>query len=93
MGQALTSRLLLLHAVGKQTSHANKTLLSITSSHGKNDVINLRLTKLAAFFKALQTNAEQLTSTAKWCHILSLVFVKYLKGRILRPPDLITVMT
>jgi hypothetical protein len=90
--EALTSRPLLLHAVGKQTSHANQTLLSVSSAHGKHNPIHLRLTRLAGFFKALQTNAEQLTSIERWCHILSLAFVKYLRGRILRPPDLIIAM-
>ncbi len=90
--EALTSRPLLLHAVGKQTSHANQTLLSISSAHGKRNPIHLRLTRLASFFKTLQTNAEQLTSIERWCHILSLAFVKYLRGRILRPPDLIAAM-
>jgi len=45
--EALTSRPLLLHAVGKQTSHSNQTFME------------------------------------RWCRILSLAFVKYLRGRIL----------
>ena len=87
--EALTSRPLLLHAVGRQTSHGNQTLLSVSSIHGKHKLINLRLTRLADFFKSLQINAEQLTSLERWCHILSLAFVKYLRGRLLKPPDLI----
>ena len=90
--EALTSRPLLLHAVGKQTSHANQTLLSVSSVHGKHRHIHLRLTRLAGFFKTLQANAEQLTSVERWCHILSLAFIKYLRGKILKPPDLITAM-
>lgn len=90
--EALTSRPLLLHAVGKQTSHANQTLLSVSSAHGKHRYIHLRLTRLAGFFKTLQASAEQLTSVERWCHILSLAFIKYLRGRILKPPDLIAAM-
>ena len=41
-------------------------------------------------FKKLQSSAEQLTSIERWHRILSVAFMKYLKGRILKPPDLIT---
>lgn len=88
--EALTSRPLLLHAVGKQTSHANKTTLVISSIHGEAKQIQQRLAKLSCFFKRLQSSAEQLTSIERWYRILSAAFVKYLKGRILKPPELLT---
>lgn len=87
--EALTSRPLLLHAVGKQTFHANKIMLTISSTHGEAKQIHLRLAKLSQFFKMLQSSAEQLTSIERWYRILSAAFVKYLKGRILKPPDLL----
>ncbi len=87
--EALTSRPLLLHAVGKQTTHANKTMLVISSIHGKAKQIHQRLAKLSRFFKKLQSNAEPLTSTERWYRILSAAFIKYLKGRILKPPNLL----
>jgi hypothetical protein len=87
--EALTSRPLLLHAVGKLTHHANQTKLVITSIHGKAKEIHQRLAKLSRFFKKLQSGAEQLTDIEKWYLILSRAFVKYLKGRILKPPNLI----
>lgn len=87
--EALTSRPLLLHAVGKQTSHANKTTIVISSTHGEAAYIHRRLAKLSSFFKRLQSNAEQLTMTERWYHILSAVFIKYLRGRVLKPPDLL----
>jgi hypothetical protein len=87
--EALTSRPLLLHAVGKQTSHAKQKLLVISSIHGKAKQIHQRLVKLSCFFKKLQSNAEQLTPIERWYRILSTVFIKYLKGRILKPPNLL----
>jgi len=87
--EALSSRPLLLHAVGKLTHHANQTKLVITSIHGKAKQIHQRLAKLSRFFKKLQSNAEQLTDIDKWHLILSRAFVKYLKGRVLKPPNLI----
>ena len=88
--EALTSRPLLLHAVGKLTTHANQTMLVISSTHGEAKHIHQRLAKISRFFKKLQSSAEQLTSIERWHRILSAAFVKYLKGRILKPPDLIT---
>jgi hypothetical protein len=87
--EAITSRPLLLHAVGKQTQHANQTLLAVSSGHGKYKHIHMCLARLAGFFKTLQANTEQLSAIDKWYRILSLAFVKYLHGRILIPPDLV----
>lgn len=88
--EALTSRPLLLHAVGKQTFHANQIMLTISSTHGEAKQIHQRLAAVSLFFKKLQTNAEQLTTIECWYRILSAVFVKYLKGRVLKPPDMLT---
>jgi hypothetical protein len=87
--EALTSRPLLLHAVGKLTTHANQTMLVISSTHGEAKQIHQRLAKLSRFFKELQSSAEQLSSIERWYRILSAAFVKYLKGRILKPPDVL----
>jgi hypothetical protein len=90
--EALTSRPLLLHAVGKQTQHANSKTLVITSAHADAPEIHQRLSKLSHFFKRLNLNAEQLSVSERWIRILSLAFVKYLGGRILKPPNLLTVV-
>ena len=87
--EALTSRPLLLHAVGKLTTHANQTMLVISSTHGEAKQIHQRLSKLSRFLKELQSNAEQLTSIERWYRILSAAFIRYLKGRILKPPDVL----
>jgi hypothetical protein len=87
--EALTSRPMLLHSVGKQTTHANKIMLVISSTHGEASRIHRRLVKISAFFKRLQSNAEQLTIIERWYRILSAAFIKYLRGRILKPPDLL----
>ena len=87
--EALTSRPLLLHAVGKKTIHANQTTLVVSSTHGESPRIHRRLAHLSQFFKNLNTTTPQLTIAEKWYRILSVAFIKYLKGRILKPPDLI----
>ena len=82
--EAITSRPLLLHGVGRQTRHANQT--TITRTHGKVGHGRRMLAEVAVFFKSLRPKAEQLTDLERWYRILSRALVKYLKGRQLRPP-------
>src|SRR6266511_5080527 len=82
----ITSRPLLLYAVGRQIRHANQTIIKITSTHGKAGRVRRMLAEVAAFFKSLRPTAEQLTDLERWYRILSRALVKYLKGRQLEPP-------
>ena len=84
--EAMTSRPLLLHAVGKQTSHGNQTTLTITSSHAQSNKVERILRSLAQFFSRLRSSAEQFDWRTRWRLILSKIFVKYLRGRILGTP-------
>ena len=85
--EAITSRPLMLYAIGKQTRHAGQTRLTVSSSHAEAGKVEQCYRKMAAFFKELWTTAEQLTTPQRWCRILSLALVKYLRGRQLQPPD------
>ena len=40
--EAIVSRPLLLHGVGKQTSHATQKTLTITSTHGRASYVSVR---------------------------------------------------
>ena len=84
--EAITSRPLLLQAVGRQTTHAGRTTVTITSSHGDQNRARRALTRIAAFFSELRKTAEQLTALERWYRILSQALVKYLGGRKLVPP-------
>lgn len=86
--EAITSRPLLLHAVGKQTTHAGQTFIKITSTHGKTPKVKMLLNRIVTFFKSLK-DAEQLSSEQRWYRILSKALEKYLHGRLLQPPILI----
>jgi hypothetical protein len=86
--EAITSRPLLLYAVGRQTRHANQTTITITSTHGKAGHVRRMLAEVAAFFTSLRPMAEQLTDLQRWYRILSRALVKYLKGRQLGPPPI-----
>lgn len=84
--EAITSRPLLLHAVGKQTTHAGQTFIKISSTHGKIGKVKLLLNRIAAFFQSLKNDAEQLSHVQRWYRILSKALEKYLQGRLLQPP-------
>lgn len=88
--EAITSRPLLLHAVGKQVTHAGQTRISISSTHGKINKVHLLLNRVATFFSELKKIAEQLTSEQRWYRILSKAVEKYLHGRLLQPPICLT---
>jgi hypothetical protein len=87
--EAITSRPLLLHAIGRQTTHAGRTTVTITSVHGEHYRARWALTRIADFFAQLRKTAEQLTAIECWYRILSHALIKYLRGRQLRPPPLL----
>jgi hypothetical protein len=87
--EALTSRPLLLQAIGKQTRHGGQTTLTITSTHARAKWVQQACARISRFFQSLGETAEQLTDAERWCRILSLALVKYLHGRQLHPPDLL----
>ena len=79
--EALTSRPLLLHAVGKQTQHAGQTTLTLTSMHAESRRVRRALRDLTGFLGAVRAAAEQLDWARRWALILSRAFIAFLKGR------------
>jgi len=84
--EAITSRPLLLTAIGRQTQHAGRTTLHVSSPHGRHGWVRGALTRIGAFFADLRQTAEQLTPMDRWYRILSRALTKYLHGRQLAPP-------
>lgn len=84
--EAVTSRPLLLHAVGKKTEHAGQTRVTITSTHAQANAIRKILSGLSKFFSWLRATAEQLDWDQRWRILLSRVFVFFLGGRLLATP-------
>ena len=84
--EVITSRPLLLHAVARQSRHAGQTRITVSSMHAKAGSAARALRKIAAFFAELWRTAEQLSTPERWCRILSRALIKYLKGRVLKPP-------
>lgn len=84
--EAITSRPLLLNAVGRQTTHAGQTTVTVTSLHAKTPQMQIALKAVSAFLGTIRNAAEQLTNPQIWHLILSRVFLHFLKGRPLKPP-------
>ncbi len=84
--EAITSRPMLLHGVARQTQHGGQVKLTVSSLHAQAGKIREMLTKLTNFLSQLLHGAEQFDVTERWRRILSKVFEKFLKGRLLQPP-------
>ena len=84
--EAITSRPLLLAAIGTRVRHARQTVLKVASSHAKAIPAAKALRAVALFLRALGKNAEQLTRLQIWRAILARAFQTFLQGRPLRPP-------
>ena len=76
--EAITSRPLLLYAVGKQVRHAGKTTLHVTSTHAKAQTVERCLKAVAEFLDYIRTTARQLNWTQRWRLILERAFVRFL---------------
>jgi hypothetical protein len=77
--EGITSRPLLLHAVGRKTRHAGQQNLSVTSSHGKREQVQKLLNDGNRFLSRLRSAAEQLSHKQKVILILSFAFARFLK--------------
>jgi hypothetical protein len=84
--EAITSRPLLLNAVGKLTQHGRQKILTITSTHAKIEKVTKILTSISSFFKLLQQTAEQLTSVVILKQVIEIAFRKFFNTSNKSPP-------
>jgi hypothetical protein len=87
--EAITSRPLLLHGVGKETRHGGRVTLTLTSVHANWRKARQMVTALAAFLRTVRSNAEQLDWYGRWRLILSRAFRWFLRDRMLKPAPLL----
>lgn len=83
--EAITSRPLLLQAIGRLVTTGRRKIIRLTSTHALADQISLVLNSIGEFLNRLARTAEQLSIEAIWAAILSAAFVKWLQGKILHP--------
>jgi hypothetical protein len=76
--EAITSRPLMLQAIGRKTTHAGQTTVTVTSTHAKASVMQTAMCELARFFKELNQTAEQLTVAERVRLIARKAFMKLL---------------
>lgn len=81
--EAITNRPLLLHAIARQTKHAGKAKIKITSNNSKFKKTTAILTAISKFFKSLKLYTEQSSSAQIFLHILLVAFRNFLpKNRL-----------
>jgi len=82
--EAITSRPLLLYGVAKKIKHANQIKLKITSMHGKQESISNKISLIINFLNRIKYYTQQFSKKEIWRRVLSAIFVKFLKGRLLK---------
>lgn len=86
--EAITSRPLLLAAVGTATHHAGQTTLHLTALHGKATMLRSLIANIRAALQHVKGTAEQFQSIDRWALLL-----RYVSEKIapvlgpFRPPD------
>ena len=86
-GEAITSRPLLLNAVGRKTEHAGHTSLIITSLHVAKDAAIAMLTSVQALLNRIKETTAQWAKAERWRAI-----AKYIIAQIMacKPPNPVT---
>lgn len=82
--EATTSRPLLLHGIGRQTTHANQTTLTITSNHAQAAPVRRALEAVSQVLQRFAQTAERFTRDQRWRQLLRFIFRDWLRTR---PPD------
>lgn len=77
--EAITSRPLLLHAVGRLIKSGGQTTLRLTSNHAQAAEAQSLLTQLSCFLSGLGNTAEQLPAPERWRRIWQRVLAPYLR--------------
>lgn len=71
--EAITSRPLLLHAIGRKTSHSNQSTLTVTSLHAEAATIQVAMKAVASFLGHIRSITEQFKAVDRWRLILRAV--------------------
>jgi hypothetical protein len=87
--EAITTRPLLLHAVGKQIEHAGQKIIQVSSSHAKFKKVQIALEGLSEFFKSLKPCAEQLSMEERIRRVLYRAFKNFVAPILNDPAKLL----
>ena len=81
--EAITSRPLLLYGVGRRTTHAGQTSITITPTHAKYALAQEMMGKVEGVLNWFKSLTEQYSAIQKWIMMLSIIFKCFLNGRLL----------
>jgi hypothetical protein len=84
--EAITSRPLLLHAIGRKTSHSNQSTLTLTSLHAEAGKIQVAMKAVAGFLGRIRSIAEQLKPVDRWRLILRAIVRAFPLTRAMKMP-------
>ena len=90
--EAITSRSLLLAAVGMVAGHAGQTTLYLIPLHGKTSILKPLIANIRAALQHVKDTAEQFKSIDRWAGLL-----RYVSDKIapvlgpFRPPNVLPV--
>lgn len=85
--EAITSRPLLLHAIGRKTTHSNQSTLTLTSLHAAADIIQAAMKAAAGFLGHLRSITERLSSAERWLLILRAVVRAFPRKPAMKMPS------
>jgi len=91
--EAITSRPLLLHAVGTQIRHSGQKIIQVNSNHANFEKIQRALVQLVEFFKTLKVSAEQLSKAERMKRVIYRAFKKFIDSAGVHPPNLLPAPT
>lgn len=81
--EAITSRPLMLYGVAREVKHGRQKTIRITQMHGKGKENSEKIGFISSVLNKIKEVAEQMNPIEIWKGVLSMIFVKFLKGRIL----------
>ena len=84
--EAITSRPMLLHAVGRQTEHAGQSHMLITSMHVAKDAVVSMLTHVHGLLRRIKATAAQLQNAQPWPRIAAFIVAQILACKPPIPP-------
>ena len=81
--EAITSRPLMLYGVARESKHARQRTIRITPIHGQAKENSEKVGFISSILNKIKAVAEQFNPVEIWKRVLSMIFVKFLRGRIL----------
>jgi hypothetical protein len=81
--EAITSRPLMLYGVARESKHAGQRTIRITPMQGKGKENGKKIGIISSILNKIKAVAERFSPVEIWKRVLSIIFMKFLKGRIL----------